>query len=63
MNAPMITVADYSNGSEGYTYNYYVRLSAFFFLYIFFSRGGVMLYDVLLKHSLTCHIDANYRKM
>ena len=26
MNAPMITVADYSNGSEGYTYNYYVSL-------------------------------------
>uniref|UniRef100_A0A9R1WRG8 NADH dehydrogenase [ubiquinone] flavoprotein 2, mitochondrial n=1 Tax=Lactuca sativa TaxID=4236 RepID=A0A9R1WRG8_LACSA len=25
VNAPMITVADYSNGSEGYTYNYYVR--------------------------------------
>ncbi|KAA3471380.1 NADH dehydrogenase [ubiquinone] flavoprotein 2, mitochondrial [Gossypium australe] len=24
VNAPMITVADYSNGSEGYTYNYYV---------------------------------------
>ncbi|XP_020205097.1 NADH dehydrogenase [ubiquinone] flavoprotein 2, mitochondrial [Cajanus cajan] len=23
VNAPMITVADYSNGSEGYTYNYY----------------------------------------
>ncbi|GAB2221806.1 hypothetical protein Droror1_Dr00012995 [Drosera rotundifolia] len=23
LNAPMITVADYSNGSEGYTYNYY----------------------------------------
>ena len=26
VNAPMITVADYSNGSEGYTYNYYVGL-------------------------------------
>lgn len=40
----MITVADYSNGSEGYTYNYYVRLSAFFFsLYIFFQgRGDVV---------------------
>lgn len=24
VNAPMITVADYSKGSEGYTYNYYV---------------------------------------
>lgn len=24
VNAPMITVADYSNGSEAYTYNYYV---------------------------------------
>jgi len=24
VNAPMITVADYSNGSEGYTYNYFV---------------------------------------
>ncbi|KAH9623073.1 hypothetical protein KSS87_001166 [Heliosperma pusillum] len=23
VNAPMITVADYSNGSEGYTYNYF----------------------------------------
>ncbi|CAN1270807.1 NADH dehydrogenase [ubiquinone] flavoprotein 2, mitochondrial [Linum perenne] len=23
VNAPMITVADYSNGSEGYSYNYY----------------------------------------
>ncbi|XP_021898079.1 NADH dehydrogenase [ubiquinone] flavoprotein 2, mitochondrial [Carica papaya] len=23
VNAPMITVVDYSNGSEGYTYNYY----------------------------------------
>ncbi|KAE9585823.1 putative oxidoreductase [Lupinus albus] len=23
VNAPMITVADYSNGSEGYHYNYY----------------------------------------
>jgi hypothetical protein len=29
VNAPMITVADYSNGSEGYTYNYYVCLSTF----------------------------------
>jgi NADH:ubiquinone oxidoreductase subunit E len=25
VNAPMIAVADYSAGSEGYTYNYYVR--------------------------------------
>lgn len=24
VNAPMIVVADYSNGSEGYSYNYYV---------------------------------------
>ncbi|PPD80276.1 hypothetical protein GOBAR_DD22818 [Gossypium barbadense] len=24
VNAPMIAVADYTNGSEGYTYNYYV---------------------------------------
>lgn len=24
MNAPMIVVADYSNGVEGYSYNYYV---------------------------------------
>lgn len=24
VNAPMMTVADYSNGSEGYAYNYYV---------------------------------------
>ncbi|KAB2041778.1 hypothetical protein ERO13_D02G148240v2 [Gossypium hirsutum] len=23
VNAPMIAVADYTNGSEGYTYNYY----------------------------------------
>ncbi|CAH9074571.1 unnamed protein product [Cuscuta epithymum] len=27
VNAPMITVADYSNGSEGYTYNYYEDLT------------------------------------
>jgi hypothetical protein len=24
VNAPMIVVADYSKGSEGYSYNYYV---------------------------------------
>ena len=24
VNAPMIAVADYSNGAEGYSYNYYV---------------------------------------
>ncbi len=24
MNAPMIVVADYSKGAEGYSYNYYV---------------------------------------
>lgn len=24
MNAPMIVVADYTNGVEGYSYNYYV---------------------------------------
>jgi hypothetical protein len=24
VNAPMIVVADYSNGVEGYSYNYYV---------------------------------------
>lgn len=28
VNAPMIAVADYSKGSEGYTYNYYVSLFA-----------------------------------
>jgi hypothetical protein len=28
VNAPMIAVADYSKGSEGYTYNYYVSLLA-----------------------------------
>lgn len=38
VNAPMITVADYSNGSEGYTYNYFVRLSSFHSL---FGVGGV----------------------
>ncbi|CAN1291737.1 NADH dehydrogenase [ubiquinone] flavoprotein 2, mitochondrial [Linum perenne] len=27
VNAPMITVADYSNGSEGYSYNYYEDVS------------------------------------
>ncbi|RAL47681.1 hypothetical protein DM860_012306 [Cuscuta australis] len=27
VNAPMITVADYSNGAEGYTYNYYEDLT------------------------------------
>ncbi|CAN6861371.1 unnamed protein product [Brassica oleracea] len=27
VNAPMITVADYSNGSEGYTYNYFVYVT------------------------------------
>uniref|UniRef100_A0ACD5TF02 Uncharacterized protein n=1 Tax=Avena sativa TaxID=4498 RepID=A0ACD5TF02_AVESA len=27
VNAPMIAVADYSNGSEGYTYNYYEDLT------------------------------------
>ncbi|KAL9248497.1 NADH dehydrogenase [ubiquinone] flavoprotein 2, mitochondrial-like protein, partial [Drosera capensis] len=27
VNAPMITVADYSNGSEGYTYNYHEDVS------------------------------------
>lgn len=26
----MITVADYSNGSEGYTYNYYVSVDCFY---------------------------------
>ena len=34
VNAPMITVADYSNGSEGYTYNYYVGLSFIFLRYL-----------------------------
>lgn len=38
VNAPMITVADYSNGSEGYTYNYFVRLSSFTLI---FGVGGV----------------------
>jgi hypothetical protein len=27
VNAPMIAVADYTKGSEGFTYNYYVMLS------------------------------------
>lgn len=39
VNAPMITVADYSNGSEGYTYNYFVCLSSFFPFY--FGCGEV----------------------
>lgn len=39
VNAPMITVADYSNGSEGYTYNYYVCLSSF---YSFFLGRGLL---------------------
>lgn len=30
MNAPMIVVADYTNGVEGYSYNYYV--SGIYFL-------------------------------
>jgi len=41
----MITVADYSNGSEGYTYNYYVRLSSFF-LYFFFQGRGETLFNM-----------------
>ena len=27
VNAPMITVADYSTGPEGYIYNYYEKLT------------------------------------
>ncbi|RZB62339.1 NADH dehydrogenase [ubiquinone] flavoprotein 2, mitochondrial isoform D [Glycine soja] len=53
VNAPMITVADYSNGSEGYTYNYFVRLSSFF---VFLGGGGGGLLPI---HTLTCYIDVN----
>ena len=31
VNAPMIAVADYSKGSEGYTYNYYVSLFCMYY--------------------------------
>jgi hypothetical protein len=51
VNAPMITVADYSNGSEGYTYNYYVCLSSFHS--IFFGGTWFIGVLVLLKHSLS----------
>lgn len=34
VNAPMITVADYSKGSEGYTYNYYVSYFFYFFVHV-----------------------------
>lgn len=36
VNAPMITVADYSKGSEGYTYNYYVKIHSWTFYFILF---------------------------
>ena len=28
VNAPMVAVADYTSGSEGFTYNYYEDLTA-----------------------------------
>jgi hypothetical protein len=34
VNAPMIVVADYTNGVEGYSYNYYV--SGIYFLPLLF---------------------------
>jgi len=57
VNAPMITVADYSNGSEGYTYNYYVRLSSFFSIF-FLGEGGcccaICFWNTLFNMSYWC---------
>ena len=58
MNAPMITVADYSNGSEGYTYNYFVcQISSnnFSFSPALFSLERV-------KSNLRCVIATIHRK-
>lgn len=55
VNAPMITVADYSNGSEGYTYNYYVCL------YSSLSHiwdGGYCTSEALL----ICHFDVWFQE-
>ncbi|GMP90801.1 hypothetical protein CsSME_00041770 [Camellia sinensis var. sinensis] len=43
VNAPMITVADYSNGSEGYTYNYYVStFNPFYFAEFGYFRTQII---------------------
>lgn len=42
VNAPMIVVADYSKGSEGYSYNYYVcvHLLSLFLANVYLLMGG-----------------------
>lgn len=40
VNAPMLAVADYSKGSEGYTYNYYVSSWPRWILVLLFREKG-----------------------
>jgi nicotinic acid mononucleotide adenylyltransferase len=48
VNAPMIVVADYSKGSEGYSYNYYVcvHLLSLFLANFYLLMGGDRLLSV-----------------
>lgn len=59
VNAPMITVADYSNGSEGYTYNYYVCLSSF---HSFLGGQGVCYCACTSETLLKCYINVRFQE-
>lgn len=52
VNAPMIAVADYSKGAEGYTYNYYEDLT---------PADAVRIAD-MLKKGETPKIGSQYRE-
>jgi hypothetical protein len=53
VNAPMIVVADYSKGSEGYSYNYYVCVH----LLSFFLANFYLLWVVINCYLLGYKVD------
>lgn len=64
VNAPMITLEDYSNGSQGYTYNYFVcQISSNIFPFLMHYFPLFIWFVFTLSYCYNTHEDVRHEKV